>query len=164
MYSFQLCCYQSTTNRFPFNKSLLSAFLGDDGYTFRMMVVISALVKNWFTCVRLYFTRSCPSTFTNSQYVQVISPHFGCNLCKFPSFIHSTYVEGLCAQRLCLVALLLCPCVFLQDRVVGPMSNPLCLEGQGFFRQSFLPVDKPPTKADDLISEFLSLRQITFQG
>ena len=142
-----------------------------------MIVVISSWVKNGFSCICLYFTRTCPSTFTNFQTVQVMLPHFGCNLWKFPSFIHSTYVpepySGFCfstkhftpasslitafttdKHTLSLKAYMHSGCVwfFLQDRVVGPMPNPLCLEGQGFFCQGFLPIDKLPTKSDEPLS------------
>jgi hypothetical protein len=41
--------------------------------------------------------------------------------------------------------------LFLQDRVVGPMPNPL-LGGPMICYQGFLPLDKVPTKADEPLS------------
>jgi len=39
-----------------------------------------------------FLLESNKNTLTDSQYVQVISPHFRCDPCQFASFVHSAYI------------------------------------------------------------------------
>lgn len=185
MYSFQSRCYQSIGYRFPFNKSLLIAFL-------RMLAIPS---KCWLSSLHEQRTVSPVSVFILPEPAQQLSltptMHKLYRLISDVTYtslpvlyIVRTFqnhilvlIFALSTSRMPAASLRISPLaiiffawkplrtadvfdsfvafsvmkLFLHDRVVGPMSNPL-LGGPGIFYQGFFPLDKLPIKADESLS------------